>query len=421
MTWFFLLEKEFKQFFRDPGLPKMAIAFPVLMMLVFPFAVSMEIRNINLVVVDSSRSEASSLLIRTCTSSGYFNLVDICDDPAYAQRLMDRNEADAILTVNADFEKELGNGSSLPIGIKVNTVNGTKGSIGSGYLATCIRMFIAQYTGSGAEAQGQPSSLPSQTAGSAQTDQTLPSPISSVSSQPARTLLPDQSLSASMTSQTSISQQTPSIDVSPKYYYNPYMDYKVFMVPALIVIAITMLTGFFPALNIVGEKETGTIEQINVTPVRRGTFILCKLIPYWLVAFFVLTACLIIARLMFGYTCHGSLWNIYLFTALHITVMAGLGLLISNFSSNAQQAMFITWFFTMIFMLVSGIFTPIASMPGWAQAITFLNPMRYYNDAMRCVFLKGSSLTEVWYDALGLLAIGSAMVTGAILSYRKTT
>lgn len=375
-TWFFLLEKEFKQFFRDPGLPKMAIAFPVLMMLVFPFAVSMEIRNINLVVVDCSRSEASSLLIRTCTSSGYFRLVDVCDDPAYAQRLMDRNEADAILTVNADFEKELGNGSGLPIGIKVNTVNGTKGSIGSGYLTSCIRMFVAQYTGSGTGTQSLPASM---------------------------------------------ATQSPSIDVSSKYYYNPYMDYKVFMVPALIVIAITMLTGFFPALNIVGEKEQGTIEQINVTPVRRGTFILCKLIPYWLVAFFVLTACLIIARLMFGYTCHGSLWNIYLFTALQITVMAGLGLLISNFSSNAQQAMFITWFFTMVFMLVSGIFTPIASMPGWAQAITWLNPMRYYNDAMRCVFLKGSSLTEVWYDALGLLAIGSAMVTGAILTYRKTT
>lgn len=382
-TWFFLLEKEFKQFFRDPGLPKMAIAFPVLMMLVFPFAVSMEIRNINLVVVDCSRSEASSLLIRTCTSSGYFHLVDVCDDPAYAQRLMDRNEADAILTVNADFEKELGNGSGLPIGIKVNTVNGTKGSIGSGYLTSCIRMFVAQYTAGGAGAQTFPQ--------------------------------------APMSSQTSMSTSSPSIDVSSKYYYNTYLDYKVFMVPALIVIAITMLTGFFPALNIVGEKETGTIEQINVTPVRRSTFILCKLIPYWLVAFFVLTACLIIARLMFGYFCHGSLWNIYLFTALHITVMAGLGLLISNFSSNAQQAMFITWFFTMVFMLVSGIFTPIASMPRWAQAITWLNPMRYYNDAMRCIFLKGSTLTEVWYDALGLLAIGAATITGAILTYRKTS
>lgn len=372
MTWLFLLEKEFKQFFRDPGLPKMAVAFPVLMMLVFPFAVSMEIKNINLAIVDCSRSEASSLLIKTCTASGYFNLVDVGDDPEYAQMLMDKNDADAILTINSDFEKNLGNGQGLSVGIKVNTVNGTKGSIGSGYLASCLSKFTADYSG------GTQAAMPSGGTSSAK------------------------------------------IEVSPKYYYNPYMDYKVFMIPALIVIAITMVTGFFPALNIVGEKEQGTIEQINVTPVKRGTFILCKLIPYWLVSFFILTACLIIARLVFGFSCNGSLWNIYFFTALQIIVTAGLGLLISNYSDNAQQAMFITWFFMMIFMLVSGIFTPIASMPTWAQAITYINPMRYYNDAMRSVFLKGSSITDVWYDALGLILIGGTMVTWAILSYKKT-
>lgn len=374
MTWFFLLEKEFKQFFRDPGLPKMAVAFPVLMMFVFPFAVSMEIRDINLAIVDNSRSESSSLLIRTCTSSGYFNLVEICDDPAYAQSLMDRNEADAILTLDSDFDKGLGTGEELPLNIKVNTVNGTKGSIGSAYLTTCIRKFTSEYS------------------------------------------------DVSSSSVTDVGTGgVPVLDVSPKYYYNPYMDYKVFMVPALIVIAITMVTGFFPALNIVGEKEQGTIEQINVTPLKKSVFIICKLIPYWVVAFFILTACLIIARLLFGYVCEGHLWLVYLFTALHITVTAGLGILISNYSDNAQQAMFITWFFMMVFMLVSGIFTPIASMPAWARAITFANPMRYYSDAMRCVFLKGSSFTDVWYDALGLSAIGIIMLAWAILGYRKTT
>lgn len=372
MTWFFLIEKEFKQFFRDPGLPKMAVAFPVLMMFVFPFAVSMEIKNINLAVVDNSRSEASSLLIRTCTSSGYFTLVDIGDDPYYAQSLMDLGKADAILTVNPDFEKNMGNGDELSLNVKVNTVNGTKGSIGSAYLTSCIRKFKSEYSGGTLQTEGGNGAV------------------------------------------------IPVIDVSPKYYYNPYMDYKVFMVPALIVIAITMVTGFFPALNIVGEKEQGTIEQINVTPVKKSIFIICKLIPYWVVAFFILTACLIIARLLFGYVCQGSILNIYIFTALHITVTAGLGILISNYSDNAQQAMFITWFFMMVFMLVSGIFTPIASMPGWAKAITFANPMRYYNDAVRCVFIKGSTFADVWYDALGLGAIGVAMLTWAILGYRKT-
>lgn len=367
MVLIYLLEKEFKQFFRDPGLPKMAIAFPVLMMLVFPFAVSMEIRNINLVVVDNCRSMSSTRLTETCTSSGYFKLVDVCDDPDYAMDLMDKNKVDAILTIGADFDKSVESGESLPVGIKINTINGTKGSIGAGYLTNCIQRF---YTSYGQEA-GQGVDIP-------------------------------------------------RLDISAKYYYNQYLDYKMFMVPALIVIAITMLTGFFPALNIVSEKERGTIEQINVTPVNRGLFILCKLIPYWLVALFVLTACLLIARFVFDYSCAGSLALMYVFTILNIIVTAGLGLLISNYSDNAQQSMFITWFFMMVFMLISGIFTPIASMPGWAKAITYFNPMRYYADAMRSIYIKGSSLADVWYDCLGLAVIGAVMVTWAILSYKKT-
>ena len=380
--WKYLLEKEFKQFFRDPGLPRMALMFPVLMMLVFPFAVSMEIRNINLAVVDSDRSEESSRLLERCTSSGYFRLVAFCGSPEEAMRLMDENKADAIITIAFDFSREIGNGSGFPVGIKVNTVNGTRGSIASQYLQNCIMMYLQDRN--------------SREAGSS---------VQSAASAPAA-----QSVSAG-----------PAIDVSEKYYFNTYLDYKLFMIPALIVIGITMITAFLPSLNIVSEKETGTIEQMNVTPVGKSAFIICKMIPYWAIAFFVLTACLLIAWAVFGYVCRGNVLWLYLYTTLDIIVMAGLGLLISNYSSNAQQAMFVIWFFAVIFMLMSGIFTPIASMPGWAQAITYLNPMRYYADAMRSVFLKGSSPLDIWYDAAGLASIGAAMVCWAIASYRKSS
>lgn len=364
--WKYLLEKEFKQFFRDPGLPRMVLMFPLLIIFVFPYAVSMEIRNINLVVVDSSRSTESAELIESCTESGYFRLRGIFDNPEEAMELMDRNRADAIITIDKDFSREFGMGTSLPVGIKVNTVNGTKGSIAAQYVAACLRMFMAEKN-------------------------------------------PEAGTAASA-----------QMEISEKYYYNPYMDYKVFMVPALIVIAITMVCGFLPSLNIVGEKEKGTIEQINVTPVNKGIFIICKLIPYWLVAFFMMTACLILAWLVFGYTCAGNVLSLYFFTFLQIMVMAGMGLLISNYSNNAQQAMFVIWFFVMIFMLMSGIFTPIASMPEWAQYITYVNPLRYYADAMRFIYLKGSSIIDVWQDAAGLLGIGLIMVSWAIYSYRKT-
>ena len=380
--WKYLLEKEFKQFFRDPGLPRMALMFPVLMMLVFPFAVSMEIRNINLAVVDSDRSEESSRLLEKCTSSDYFRLVAFCGSPEEAMRLMDENKADAIITIASDFSREIGNGSGFPVGIKVNTVNGTRGSIASQYLQNCIMMYLQDRN--------------SREAGSS---------VQSAASAPAA-----QSVAAG-----------PAIDVSEKYYFNTYLDYKLFMIPALIVIGITMITAFLPSLNIVSEKETGTIEQINVTPVSKSAFIICKMIPYWAIAFFVLTACLLIAWAVFGYVCRGNVLWLYLYTTLDIIVMAGLGLLISNYSSNAQQAMFVIWFFAVIFMLMSGIFTPIASMPGWAQAITYLNPMRYYADAMRSVYLKGSSPLDIWYDAAGLASIGAVMVGWAIASYRKSS
>ena len=369
--WKYLIEKEFKQFFRDPMLPRIVIVFPIVMMLVFPFAANMEVRDINLAVVDNDRTDMSSELVEKCTESGYFRLKKICSDPREAQKMMDRNTVDAILTIGEGFGRSMVTGDGFPVGIKVNTVNGTKGSIGSQYLSNCIMLFMQSH-----------------------------SDASAVSADSASGAV---------------------IEAAPKYYYNPYMDYKVFMVPALIVIAVTMVTGFFPALNIVGEKEAGTIEQMNVSPVNKTAFIVCKMIPYWIITFFMVGMCLLIAWLVFGYVCKGSLWAVFLFTVMHIMVTAGLGLLISNYSDNAQQAMFIMMFFVLIFMLMSGVFTPVSSMPGWARAITYANPLRYYADAMRSVFLKGSSIADVWYDAAGLLAIGSLALTWAIISYRKTS
>lgn len=352
-------------------LPRIVIVFPIVMMLVFPFAANMEVRNINLVVVDNDRTDMSSELIEKCTESGYFRLKKICSDPREAQRMMDRNTVDAILTIGQGFGKSVVTGDGFPVGIKVNTVNGTKGSIGSQYLSNCVMLFMQSRAG------------------------------------------------ADVASTAGASGAV--IDAAPKYYYNPYMDYKVFMVPALIVIAVTMVTGFFPALNIVGEKEAGTIEQLNVSPVSKTAFIVCKMIPYWVITFFMVGMCLLIAWLVFGYVCKGSLWGVFLFTILHIMVTAGLGLLISNYSDNAQQAMFIMMFFVLIFMLMSGVFTPVSSMPEWARVITYANPLRYYADAMRSIFLKGSSIADVWYDAAGLLAIGGLALTWAITSYRKTS
>lgn len=383
--WKYLIKKEFKQFLRDPGMPRMTMMFPLIIVLVFPFAANMEIKNVDLVIVDSDRSTQSGLLIEKCSSSGWFRIVDICDSPDAAQKLMDKGRTDAILTIDRGFGDMVDLGTAgidgIPVGIKVNTVNGTRGSIGAQYLRACVSGFVAASSGGA----GLPGS------------------------------------GGDLSSDAAAARASGSIETIESYRYNPFMDYKMFMIPALIVIAITMMCGFMPALNIVSEKEKGTIEQINVTPVRKTTFIICKMVPYIVIAYFLMFSCLLLAWLVFGYSCKGSLLDICIFTFAHIVIMASFGLLISNYSDNVQQAMFVIWFFSMIFMLMSGIFTPISSMPEWAQTITYANPLRYFADAMRGIFLKGSGIADLLHDLLALAGIGTLTTTWAILSYRKTT
>ena len=208
-------------------------------------------------------------------------------------------------------------------------------------------------------------------------------------------------------------------DISLRYLYNPYLDYKIFMIPALMTILIVMFCGFLPSLNVVGEKEKGTIEQLNVTPVSRFQFTLAKLIPYWIVGFLVLNLCLVLTGFIYGFWPQGNLLLIYLITVVFSLVMSGLGLVISNYSATMQQAMFVMWFCMLIFILMSGLFTPIGSMPGWAQYITGLNPLRYFVESMRMVYLKGSGIADIAVRLYILSGMAAVCYFWAIVSYRK--
>ena len=146
--------------------------------------------------------------------------------------------------------------------------------------------------------------------------------------------------------------------VSVLTLYNKQQNYKLFMIPALFAIVMMLMTGFLPTLNIVGEKEAGTIEQINVTPVSKWSFILAKLVPYWLIALFVITLCLLLAWLVYGITPAGPVWLIYVLAMLLALFFSSFGLIVSNYSDTMQQAMFVMWFFVVSIMLLSGLFTP---------------------------------------------------------------
>ena len=263
-----------------------------------------------------------------------------------------------IETSKADIILEIRDGQYL---IAANAVNGTKGSIGSSYLSQIV------------------------------TANVMPT-VSSIQSK-ANTLL----------------------------LYNKGQNYKVFMIPALMGILMMMLCGFLPALNIVGEKEKGTIEQINVTPVSKWSFILAKLIPYWIIGLLVLTVCLVLSWLVYGITCQGPLLLVYLLAILLALFFSSFGLIVSNYSDTMQQAMLVMWFFVVCLMLLSGLFTPVRSMPDWAYLTTYINPMHYFTDAIRTVFVRGGGLQAIAHQVLALFCIASVMAVWAVQSYKKNS
>lgn len=364
----YLIEKEILQFRRNAFLPRLVVLMPLMMMLVLPWAANQEVTDLGLCVVDNDHSSSSRRLIEQATAGHYFYLSAVEPNYADALREVDEGRADLVLEIPPHFERRMGRGETVPVYVAANSVNGTKGTIGASYLSQIV-------SGAGGK-------------------------------------LMDKSA-------TVVRASGGAESVSVSYRYNPRLDYKVYMVPAMMVMLLTLLTGFLPALNIVSEKETGTIEQINVSPVGKFQFVFAKLLPYWLLGLLLLTLCIVLARVVYGLVPEGSLLTIYAFSAVYILVVSGMGLVISNHSATMQQAVFVMYFFVMILLLMSGLFTPVRSMPEWAQCIAAFNPLKYFVSVMRAVFLKGSTLADLLPELRALLGFAVVLGGWAVLSYRK--
>ena len=378
MTLKYLIQKEFLQIRRNAFLPKLIIMFPIVIMCVMPWVMQMEVKNIVVDVVDNDRSTRSQQIVHSIEASDYF--ISGGQKATYRDALaeIEHGKADVVLVIPQNYGKDLEMGKMPQVLIAANAVNGTKGSMGSAYLSQIIRPTpqpLPVMEGSG-YSQGQQVSAPSLTGRAGGGSLLL---------------------------------------------YNKGQNYKLFMIPALLAIVMMLMTGFLPTLNIVGEKEAGTIEQINVTPVSKWAFILSKLIPYWLIALFVITVCLLLAWLVYGITPVGPLWLVYVLAMLLALFFSSFGLIISNYSDTMQQAVFVMWFFVVCIMLLSGLFTPTRSMPQWAYLTTYVNPMHYFIEAIRTVFIRGGTLQHVWHQIVALFVIGVFMASWAAQSYKKNS
>ncbi len=361
MTIKYLIQKEFTQIRRNAFLPRLIVAFPIIILCVMPWVMNMEVKNVKVAVVDNDRSTLSQQLVHSIEASNYFIFKG--QKPTYQAALkeIEKTQTDVVVVIPQDYSRDMTNGQQPQVLIAANAVNGTKGSIGSAYLSQIV---TAQVNPDVAAMQSRVSTL---------------------------------------------------------FLYNKHLNFKLFMIPALFAIVMMLMTGFLPALNIVGEKEAGTIEQINVTPVSKWSFILAKLIPYWIIALFVITVCLLLAWGVYGITSKGPVVLIYLLALLLALFFSSLGLIVSNYSDTMQQAIFVMWFFVVMMLLLSGLFTPTRSMPSWAYATTYVNPMSYFVDAIRTVFVRGGGLSSIWHQVLTLLGISSVMAVWAVVSYKKNS
>ncbi len=363
-TLSFLLKKEFLQIRRNKMLIGMMFGLPLFQLTVLPWAATFDQRNIPISIVDNDNSSYSRKLADKITSSGFFKLVDYTSSHAEAMSSLEHENSRLILDIPNHFEKDVVNGNSPKLMFSLDAVNGQEAGLGLSYITQITNKF-------------------------------------------------SQEISAT-------TGQSVSLSVSPYYRYNTKMEYYNYMVPGVIVLIVSIIGGMLSALNIVSEKEKGTIEQMNVTPVSKTTFILGKLLPFWVIGMVLLTFGMIIAWIIYGLIPLGSVINIYIFGFFYLLAFTGLGLLLSNFANTQQQAMFMIIFFLIIFILISGLFTPISSMPDWAQKLTTINPIRYFVEVMRLIYLKGSSFSDILpqlYKILGFVVVFNGL---AIWTYKKT-
>ena len=369
----FLLQKEFRQIFRNRAMLPIIFVMPLVQLIILGHAATFEVENTRMHLIDEAQSPTSHRLVEELTASGYFTVAAQSMSNKRADDDLLRRDVNMILHIPRSFERDLTRTGTAPVQIVLNAEDGFMASVIQAYATTIIADFSREIQ---------------------------------VVARPVR---------AARTGSPAV------IDIKPANWYNPELAYDLYMVPGILVVLVTMIGMFLTAMNVVKEKETGTIEQINVTPIKKWQFITGKLMPFWIIGMAELAIGLALAKLIFSIPMAGSLLIIFGVAAVYLLVVLGLGLWISTGTETQQQAMFIAWFIAVVFILMGGLFTPIESMPGWAQELTVVNPIAHFIEIMRRVLVKGAGWGDI-QRPLGVLVLMAAIVLPlAIRQYRKVT
>ena len=370
---FFLAQAELLHVIRDRATLAQVLVVPMVQILILANAATFEIRDTRMWVVDLDRTSASRGLVNRFASSGHFDITGTTPSLEAANEALLRGEMTLALIIPRDFEADVVRTRHANVELVVNADKGAAAGIVQSYAATILGAYSVELTrlrlsGSGGAA-------------------------------PARA--------------------APGIDIRYRSRYNPTLNYQHYMVPGLLVALVTMIGTLLTAQNIAREKELGTLEQLNVTPITRGQFIAGKLLPFWLIGLIELALGLTLGVVVFDVPVRGSVFLLFGVAGLYLLVALGIGLWISTIVDTQQQAMFVAFFIINIYMLMSGLFTPIDSMAPWAQTAAELNPVRHFVAISRAILIKGAGLADIVRPLTFLAVFAAVVLTSAVLQYRK--
>jgi len=364
----YILQKEFLQIFRNKGMLPIIFLIPVLQLCVLVFAATYDMKNTNVLFVDKDMSSHTQQLISKFEGSPFFTVKGIETSMDLAEDAINRDEVDVVLHFTKGFGKDLDKVGRSEVQLLVNAIDAGAAGLYSTYVQAVVK---------------------------------------------------DYNRTVNLTNMNSSGSKSPRVNSVHSFWFNPEMDYIQYMMPGLLVLLVTVIGLFLSAMNLVREKEIGTIEQINVTPIKKYQFLLGKLIPFWVIGLFELGIGLVLALFIFKVPLLGSVGLIFLVASVYLLVILGMGMFISTQTDTQQQAMFIAWFFMVIFVLMSGLFTPTESMPEWGQIINYLNPVAYFIRITQMIMLKGSGFPDILNSFVIILVYGVSMVMLAVWKYRK--
>lgn len=362
-----LLRKEFLQITRDRLMLRQMFIVPVVQLLILSNAATFEVKTAATYVVDLDQTTMSRGLVDRLRASGRFAVTGASASMRAAEHELLARRAGMILGIPAGFERDVTRERVGHVQLVLNAEDGAAAAVTRSYATQIARRYAAE-------------------------------------------------LNASV---RPVARETPVLEVRVRPWYNPELIYRNYMVPGILVQLVTVIGTLMTAMNIVREKEIGTLEQLQVTPLARGTFIAAKLVPLWIIALIELAIGLVIARLVFRVPMEGSVVLVFFAASIYLVAALGIGLWISTLAQTQQQAMFVTFFVLMIYLLMSGLFTPVRSMPAWAQWIAEFNPLKHFIIVMRAVMLKGATLADVRRELLVLATFGVVVLGLAVRQYGR--